>query len=159
MVGYARVQFPTYDNIVSDWLPIIKTRAMNDDENWPLELNEQVACMMSMSDDDRADTGVILGAISNDVDTPFTGAGAGKWNKSFSDGGLLEYDKNAKLFKMNSGSGETLFKLLKDFFTVLGELTVETPSGNSSTPINLTTPGPSGYSINDMITRISNLLQ
>ena len=48
VIGFARVKLPTFDDIVTDQLPIIKARAMNDDENWPLEINEQVACLVAL---------------------------------------------------------------------------------------------------------------
>lgn len=98
--GYARVKFPQYDDIVSDWLPVVKMRAMNDDVNWPLEVNEQVACMMSFTDDDRGDTGVILGAINNDADVPDADAGLKKLRLKFSDGASFEYDKDGHVMQL-----------------------------------------------------------
>lgn len=98
--GYARVKFPQYDDIVSDWLPIVKMRAMNADINWPFEVNEQVACMMSFTDDDRGDTGVILGAINNDVDEPDADAGLKKLRIKYGDGASYEYDEDGHVMQM-----------------------------------------------------------
>lgn len=98
-VGYARVKFPQYD-VVTDWLPVIKIRAAGDELNWPLEVNEQVACMMSFTDDDRGDTGVILGAINNDEDVPDEDAGLKKLRLKFSDGASFEYDKDGHVMQM-----------------------------------------------------------
>ena len=92
-VGYARVKFPAYDNVVSDWMPVVKLRAVGDEINWPLEINEQVACVMSITNDDRVDTGVILGALNNDEDKPDSDAGLKKFRMKFSDGTSFEYDK------------------------------------------------------------------
>jgi len=103
--GYARVKLETYDAIVTDWMPIIKRRAMNDDENWPLEINEQVACLV----DAFCGTGVILGAMSNNVDTPDAAAAAGKMRIKFSDGSFIEYDKTAH--KLSTKVGTTQFSM------------------------------------------------
>ncbi|MDR3681541.1 MAG: hypothetical protein P4L41_16355 [Flavipsychrobacter sp.] len=46
---------------------------------------------------------------------------------------------------------ESLTKILTDLLTAISNLTVETPSGNSSVPVNLT-------DFNDIKTRLSNLL-
>jgi|GEM_PF-3103172 len=153
--GFARVQLPTYDGVVTDWLPIVKLRAMNDDENWPLEQNEQVACVV----DQYCVTGVILGAISSDADQPDSNAGAGKWRKIFSDGGVMEYDKNAHKWRMSTGS-DSLYQLMKDTLTVMKEMIFATPTGNTSAgPLNVTAPGPSGVTITDLLTRLDSFIQ
>ena len=54
------------------------------------------------------------------------------------------------LFKVNTAS-ESLFQLLKDCFTYITELTVPTPSGTSSVPVNVA-------DFNNLITRLNNLL-
>lgn len=153
--GWARVKFPKYD-IVSDWLPIVKVRAMNSDINWPLVVNEQVACMMNVTEDDMGDTGVILGAINNDEDKPDSDAGEKKLRLKFADGASFEYDeeghaikmmmedggelsyKNGK-YKVNNGGGETLHKILKETLEAIQALTVTTAMGPSGTPINIST--------------------
>lgn len=56
-----------------------------------MEVNEHVVCLM----DKYAEEGVCIGAIYNEVDTPDPGEAAGKFRKLFSDGTLIEYDKNA----------------------------------------------------------------
>ena len=99
-MGYARVMLPTYDDVVTDWLPIVKPRAMGDDENWPLAINEQVAVLV----DEWCVRGVILGATSNDVDEPDSEAAVGKWRKKFADGTYMEYDSGAHVLKLSVGS-------------------------------------------------------
>ncbi len=54
------------------------------------------------------------------------------------------------VFKVNTAS-ESLFQLLKDCFTYITELTVPTPSGTSSIPVNVA-------DFNNLITRLNNLL-
>lgn len=54
------------------------------------------------------------------------------------------------VFKINTAS-ESLFQLLKDCFTYITELTVPTPSGTSSVPVNIA-------DFNNLLTRLNNLL-
>lgn len=54
------------------------------------------------------------------------------------------------VFKMSTAS-ESLFQLLKDCFTYIAALTVPTPSGTSSVPVNVA-------DFNNLVTRLDNLL-
>ena len=54
------------------------------------------------------------------------------------------------LFKMNTSS-ENLFQLLKDLITYITALTVETPAGTSSVPVNIA-------DFNNLLSRLNNLL-
>lgn len=89
--GFARVKIEELDGIVTDWLPVLKTKSKSDVESWPLEVNEHVVVAF----DQFNEAAVILGAIHNNEDAPDEGESAGKWRKVFSDGTVLEYDKNA----------------------------------------------------------------
>jgi phage baseplate assembly protein V len=89
--GFVRVKFEEDDGIVSDWLPALVKKSKTDKESNPLEINEHVVCIM----DRYCEEGICLGAIYNEVDTPDPGEAAGKFRKLFSDGTLIEYDKNA----------------------------------------------------------------
>lgn len=88
--GYAKVNFEA-DGIVSDWLPVVRRKSKSDLESWQLEIDEHVACLM----DCHLEDGVILGAIHSDADAPDSAESAGKFRKKFSDGTVIEYDKNA----------------------------------------------------------------
>lgn len=88
--GYAKVSFAE-DNIVSDWLPVLLRKTKTDKESWQLEINEHVVCLV----DEYCNEGVILGAIVSEADAPDSGEAAGKFRKLFSDGTLIEYDKNS----------------------------------------------------------------
>lgn len=100
--GYAKVYFEEND-FVSDFLPVLVRKSKTDKESWQLEINEHVVCIM----DENCNEGVIIGAIPNENDLPDTGEGAGKFRKLFSDGTLIEYDKNAhKLLVDVKGSAE-----------------------------------------------------
>lgn len=64
--------------------------------------------------------------------------------------GNVIFNVTDSIFKMNSTT-ESLYQLLKDCFTYITELTVPTPSGTSSTPVN-------SVDFNNLITRLDNLL-
>lgn len=87
--GRAKVNFEE-DGFVSDLLPVLVRKSKTDKENWQLEVDEHVVCIM----DDRCDEGVILGAIVNNIDVPDEEEGAGKYRKRFADGTFIEYNRN-----------------------------------------------------------------
>lgn len=89
--GFVRVKFEDLDGIVSDWLPVLVRKSKTEKESWPLDVNEHVVCFM----DEHLENGVCLGAIHNAEDTPDPDEAAGKFRKKFSDGTLIEYDKNS----------------------------------------------------------------
>ena len=64
--------------------------------------------------------------------------------------GNVIFNVSNSVFKMNT-PGESLFQLLKDCFTYITALTVSTPSGTSSVPVNVA-------DFNNLITRLNNLL-
>jgi phage baseplate assembly protein V len=103
--GYAKVKFDEDgDGIVSDWLPVIVRKTFTDKESWQLEPNEDVVCIM----DKHCEEGVIIGAKVNDEDGPDPDEAAGKFRMLFSDGSLIEYDKNASKFTQTINSSSFL---------------------------------------------------
>lgn len=60
------------------------------------------------------------------------------------------FNVSSEAFKVNT-QNESLYKLLKDCFTYLTQLTVPTPSGTSSIPVNVN-------DFTNLISRIDNLL-
>lgn len=85
-----RVSFED-DDIVSNWLPVMVRKSLSDKESWPYEIQEHVFCMM----DECLEYGIVTGAIYNDEDLPDEDETEGKFRKKFSDGSIIEYDKNA----------------------------------------------------------------
>lgn len=63
--GLARVKFDE-DEIVSGWLHVLVTKTLEDQFAHVPDVNEHVVCMM----DERAETGVILGAIYSTATEP-----------------------------------------------------------------------------------------
>lgn len=94
--GFAKVAFNDED-IVTDFLPMLVRKSMKDKDSWPLDVNEQVVCIM----DEYCESGVIIGAIYSDEDAPDGGEGPGKFRKKFEDGTVIEYDKGSKVLTAN----------------------------------------------------------
>lgn len=92
--GFAKVSFAE-DGIVSGWLHVCVRKSLTDKDSWTLEVNEHVVCMV----DDNCEIGVVLSAIYNDVDQPASVVGAGIFNKTFSDGTAITYNKNTHELK------------------------------------------------------------
>ena len=158
--GMARVQLQSYDNIVTDFLQIVKMKSINgNDVNWPLESGELVAVVV----DRWCKTGVILGALSNNVDAADAEAAGGKYRQKFSDGTYFEYDASGHTYKIIPGAAATVtiqdgdggeFKLsggkmsfknggtdlktiLNNILSHIQALTVSTGTGPSSVPVNI----------------------
>lgn len=85
--GMARVHFND-DDIVSDWLPILVPKAMEDSFSFFPDINEHVACLM----DENAENGVVMGSMYNKQSKP-NGGNANKWRVRFKDGTVIEYDR------------------------------------------------------------------
>lgn len=99
--GLARVRFAE-DDIVSDWLPITQANTLGDKAYRSMKVDEHVACLM----DEHAENGVIIGAIYNKTDTPaYSGE---KCGVKFEDGTEVIYDKGAKIYTINVGSGKVI---------------------------------------------------
>jgi hypothetical protein len=70
-------------------------------------------------------------------------------NVSIANGSMV-FNISDSVFRINSAS-ENLFQLLKDCFTYIAALTVPTPAGTSSVPVNVA-------DFNNLISRLDNLL-
>lgn len=88
--GFAQVHL-TADRIPTWWLPVIRRKSRSDKESWQLEINEHVVCLL----DEHCHTGVILGAIHDEKqDLADNDEDIGIFRKKFSDGTVIEYNKN-----------------------------------------------------------------
>ncbi len=99
--GMARVHFND-DDIVSDWLPILVPKAMEDSFSFFPDINEHVACLM----DEHSENGVVMGSLYNSKTQP-NGGSADKFRIRFKDGTVIEYDRAGnKLFADVKGQVE-----------------------------------------------------
>ena len=88
--GFARVQFPDLDGLLSDWLPLVVKKSLKDRECLTLDVGEHVACIL----DENFEAGCVLGAIYSDADKAPVES-PDKMHFSFFDGGLFEYDRSS----------------------------------------------------------------
>lgn len=88
--GFAQVQFPDLDGLVSAWLPLIVKKTLKDKECYSLDIGEQVACVL----DENFESGVVLGAVYSDADVPPVES-TDKLRFQFFDGGSFEYDRSS----------------------------------------------------------------
>ena len=86
--GFARVQFPDLDNMVSTWLPLVVRKSLKDKACLTLDQGELVACIL----DENFEGGCVLGALYSDTDVPPVDS-PDKVHFRFFDGGSFEYDR------------------------------------------------------------------
>lgn len=95
-----RVEFQE-DRTVSFWLPVLMQNTGETKTFRLFSTGETVACLM----DERCETGVVLGAIYTNANTPDDSATV-RWE--FSDGAIFEYD--AGLSKMTANISGTIME-------------------------------------------------
>ncbi len=86
--GFARVQFPDLDGLLTDWLPLVVKKSLKDKACLTLDVGEHVACVL----DEYFEAGCVLGAVYSDADRPPVQS-PDKAHFSFFDGGRFEYDR------------------------------------------------------------------
>lgn len=119
--GFAQVQFPDLDGLVSAWLPLVVKKTLKDKECFTLDGGEQVACLL----DDNFENGVVLGAVYSDADMPPVES-SNKLHFQFFDGGSFEYDRsNGTLTIVTTGPVNV---------TAGGPVTVKAPSVTVDAP-------------------------
>ncbi len=91
----AKVQF-IEDDMTSYWLPILQKKTLHDKYYSVVDVGEQVACLM----DENCEDGVVLGAIYTNLDE--VPAAIKEQNLvKFSDGSLIEYNKETQTLTIN----------------------------------------------------------
>ena len=86
------------DDIKTKFIPVCVPNSKTTKFEAPLEVGEHVACLM----DERAEDGVIVGAIYSEADKPETGAGENVWRTTFADGSYVMFDKNSGELTVNT---------------------------------------------------------
>jgi len=155
----ARVKFETED-IMSDWLPMITRGAKETKSEFPLDSGEIVACLM----DNRAEDGVILGAIYTESVAP-DAKSKDIFQVKFGDGLTAAYSRadkkldlkldNCEVIMTATGftikkSTDSLKKILDDLIDQIKLITVTTPNGPSGTPINAVAFDPIKTSVDNL---------
>ncbi len=101
--GFARVQFPDLDGMVSDWLPMVVPKTLKDKHVWTLDQGEHVVCLM----DGYMEDGCILGAIYSDADAP-PNVGPDVHRVQYADGGVVEYNRKSGALSIDAKGDATV---------------------------------------------------
>lgn len=94
----ARVRFPDKDNMVSGWLPVIVPNTKKNKDEYHLDVNEHVFCMMMGN---GMEAGAVLGAVYDDTNKPPVGD-ADVRVTTFEDGTRISYDRKNSLLTVNA---------------------------------------------------------
>jgi phage baseplate assembly protein gpV len=145
--GTARVLFDDVD-IISGWLFVLAPRTHTDAESDPMEKDEHVACMM----DENCETGVILGAIYDDLNPAPIEGGADKYIKKFKDNTVFKYDRLLSEYQIENGTlkltlnrstgfniekgSENLGKLMNDLAQECATMTMPVSGATAGPPTN-----------------------
>lgn len=101
--GFAKVQFPDLDDLISEWLPVLARKTLRDKDGHTLDVAEHVACVL----DDRFEAGCVLGAIYSDEDHPPT-TSPDVLRFQFFDGAYVEYDRSTGMLAIDAKGPVTL---------------------------------------------------
>lgn len=89
-----KVIFQESNNIVSYYMPVLQMFTGTNKSYFMPNINDVVICLLSP----RGDSGVVLGSIYNDKNTPPVDD-ENKYNITFDDGTTIEYDKKENILK------------------------------------------------------------
>jgi phage baseplate assembly protein V len=126
-----RVRFPDRDEMQSYWLRIVVPKTHADKFFWMPDVGEQVVCAM----DEWDEAGAVLGSIYSNLDsTPVQSPD--KFNLTFRDGTVIEYDRSAHALTINLCAGASAAMNVPAGITISSGSTnvVIGPSGVSITP-------------------------
>lgn len=98
--GLARVKFPDYDGIVSNWLPMSIPKISKDKFSIPFDINEPVWCIM----DNHFENGIIGGAYANKNALP-DGGNNNKVRVKFDESLAIEFDRSTSTLSIQ-GNGK-----------------------------------------------------
>ena len=93
----ARVQFPDKDNLVSSWLPVIVPNSKKNHDEFHLDINEHVFCLMLGN---GLEVGAVIGAIYDETNKPPEGDQDIR-KITFSDGTEIFYNRKSHKLKIN----------------------------------------------------------
>lgn len=98
----ARVRFPDLGDLISGWLPVGVMNSLNNHDEFALDIDEHVFCIMMGS---GVEEGIILAAIYDDKNKPSNKNREQRYTK-FQDGTEIFYDRkeNKLLAKNQAGS-------------------------------------------------------
>ncbi len=107
--------------LTTAWLPYLTQRAGNDKHWWPIELEEQVLVVSPGGD---LTQGIVIGSLFQRQFPPTTNDGA-LVRTDFSDGAIIEYDKENHHLRAILPSGGRLEVVADGGVSIVGDVTVE----------------------------------
>ncbi len=117
-----RVEFDGPDGpVLSGWLLRMTSRAGGDAETWHYDTGEQVLVAALAQ---NLEVGVILGAV-NQASHPPASTAAGVYRKTFSDGTVIEYDRNTSELTVAAAGNITINVQGDAAITVAGEASMD----------------------------------
>jgi phage baseplate assembly protein V len=87
----------TENKLVSEWLPVLVRKSLQDKETFPFDVNEHVAVLF---EDEHSEKGIVLGAIYDDTILP-NGAGADIYRVFFANGDSVQYNRSTGKYDVN----------------------------------------------------------
>ena len=105
----------------SAWLPLMQLRAGPDSHWWPLEVGEQVLILSTSGDTCQ---GVVLGSIHQNT-FPAQSNSAYTHKVTYSDGAVLEYNRESHHLKMQLPEGATIELIANGGFSVVGDVAIQ----------------------------------
>ena len=125
--GTARIFFEDRDDAVTAELPVLQKNTMTNKFYWMPQVGETAACLYATNEQE---TGIIIGTIYSEVDTPPTDAKNGKvdgvW---YEDGTVIKYDHTEKTLDIKC-TGKMIINVENDLtITAKGKITVTDERG------------------------------
>lgn len=145
--GTARVNFDD-DQVVSQELPILNRKTLNDKYSFYFDVGEHVVVLM----DEYLENGVILGAIYSKTDQPALVSSQKISGVVFEDGSYIKYDSQNKIFDLKTGvanykisntghsikkENESLKNILLDILTGIKAITHTETGSTTGPPLNI----------------------
>jgi phage baseplate assembly protein V len=104
----ARVRFPDKDNLVSAWIPVIVPNTKKNKDEFHLDIDEHVACVMLGN---GLEKGFVLGSFWDDKNRPPWGVQDARCTE-FEDGTIVEYNrkKHKLLIDCSASNGKIIIR-------------------------------------------------
>ncbi len=106
--------------LVTAWLPFLTLRAGNDTHWWPIQLEEQVLVVSPSGD---LSQGIVIGSVFQNQFPPGS-MSEHMIRTDYSDGAIVEYDKENHHLRAELPSGGTVELVADGGVTIVGDVTV-----------------------------------
>jgi phage baseplate assembly protein V len=135
------------DDIKTKFIPVVVPNSKSTKFEAPLEVGEHVALLM----DERAEDGIIVGAIYSEADKPENGAGENVWRTTFADGSYIKFDKSSGDLTVNT-KGKVIVESASDV-----EITCTKLKVTGDVEVNGSITGSNGLEVTGKIEATGNI--